>query len=55
MGVQQLARVIRKHQAIESMHWSLDMRLREDESRLRSRHAADNLAWLRRFALSLNK
>ncbi|TWT38754.1 Transposase DDE domain protein [Blastopirellula retiformator] len=55
MGVQQLARVIRKHWAIESMHWSLDMTFREDESRLRSRQAADNLAWLRRFALSLYK
>ena len=28
---------------------------REDESRLRNRHAADNLAWLKRFAISLLK
>jgi hypothetical protein len=28
---------------------------REDESRLRDRHAADNVAWLKRFAISLLK
>jgi hypothetical protein len=28
---------------------------REDESRLRDRHAANNVAWLKRFAISLLK
>ena len=55
MGVKQFARIIRKHWAIESMHWVMDMTFREDESRLRHRQAADNLAWLRRFAMSLYK
>jgi predicted transposase YbfD/YdcC len=55
MGVKQLARVIRKHWSIESMHWVMDMTFREDESRIRHRQAADNLAWLRRFAMSLYK
>jgi hypothetical protein len=31
------------------------MTFREDESRLRDRIAADNLAWLKKFALSLLK
>jgi hypothetical protein len=42
--------------AIENtLHWCLDVTFREDESRLRDRHAANNLAWLKRFALSLLK
>ena len=31
------------------------MTFREDESRLRYRHAANNVAWLKRFAISLLK
>jgi len=33
----------------------LDVTFREDESRLRDRHAADNVAWLKRFAISVLK
>jgi hypothetical protein len=33
----------------------MDMTFREAESRTRNRHAAQNLAWLRRFTLSLIK
>jgi predicted transposase YbfD/YdcC len=36
-------------------HWSLHMTFREDESRTRNRHVAENLAWLRRFTLGLLK
>ena len=53
---QRFARLVRGHWGIENtLHWSLDMTFREDESRVRSRHLADNLAWLRRLALSLIK
>jgi predicted transposase YbfD/YdcC len=55
-NVRQFARVGRKHWAIENtLHWSLDMTFREDESRARHRGLAENLAWLRRFTLSLLK
>ena len=33
----------------------MDMTFREAESRTRNRHAAQNLAWLRRFTLGLLK
>lgn len=50
------ARAIRGHWGIENTcHWSLDMMFREDESRTRERHVAENLSWLRRFALGLIK
>ena len=39
----------------KALHWCLDVTFREDESRLRDRHAADNVAWLKRFAISLLK
>jgi predicted transposase YbfD/YdcC len=56
LGVQQLARFIRGHWAIEnSLHWCLDVTFREDECRVRQRTAANNLAWLKRFGLSLLK
>lgn len=50
------ATYVRGHWGIENtLHWSLDMTFREDESRIRERRLADNLGWLRRFALSLLK
>lgn len=56
LGVKHFARSCRGHWGIEnSLHWCLDVTFREDDSRLRDRHAADNLAWLRRFSISLLK
>lgn len=50
------AAAVREHWRIEnSLHWVLDVNFREDESRTRKRRFADNLAWLRRFAVSLLK
>jgi len=46
---------VRGHWAIESMHWSLDVTFREDDSRTRERTLGNNLSWLRRFALTLLK
>lgn len=52
----QFASAVRSHWGIEnSLHWSLDMTFREDESRVRQRTFADNLSWLRRMTLSLIK
>lgn len=56
MDVKRFARLVRGHWAIEStLHWCLDMTFREDESRVRDRNTANNLAWLKRFGLSLLK
>lgn len=56
MGVKRFASAVRGHWAIENtLHWCLDVTFREDESRVRNRMAADNLAWLKRFAISLLK
>jgi predicted transposase YbfD/YdcC len=53
---QQFAHAVRRHWGIEnSLHWSLDMTYREDESRVRNRAFAENLSWLRRMTLSLIK
>ena len=46
---------VRSHWSIESMHWVLDVTFREDESRTRERILANNLSWLRRFAVTLLK
>lgn len=46
---------VRAHWSIESMHWVLDVTFREDESRTRQRILANNLSWLRRFAVTLLK
>ena len=52
----QFANAVRSHWGIEnSLHWSLDMTYREDESRVRKRTFAENLSWLRRMTLSLIK
>jgi predicted transposase YbfD/YdcC len=52
--VRQWARAIRGHWGIENgLHWVLDVTFREDQSRSRPEHGAENLAWLRRMAVSL--
>jgi predicted transposase YbfD/YdcC len=54
--VGEYARVIRGHWRIENnCHWVLDVLFREDDSRSRPEHGAENLAWLRRMAVSLLK
>lgn len=47
---------IRSHWAIEnSLHWILDMIFHEDQSRIRTDHAPQNMAMLRKIALNLIK
>jgi predicted transposase YbfD/YdcC len=56
MGVRKYAQVLRGHWRIENnLHWQLDISLGEDQSRIQERHAAANLALLRKLALSLLK
>jgi predicted transposase YbfD/YdcC len=49
-------RALRKHWGIENnLHWQLDVSFREDQNRVTKRHGAENLAVLRRLALTLLK
>ena len=51
-----LLQVKRSHWAIENeLHWVLDIAFREDDSRVRKRHGAQNLATLRHMAVNLLK
>jgi len=49
---QRFAQSVRRHWGL---HWGLDVTFDEDQSRARHRRLADNLSWLRRFAISLLK
>ena len=49
-----LIQAIRRHWTIENgLHWILDATFREDDSRVRDRTAARNLAILRKIAINL--
>jgi predicted transposase YbfD/YdcC len=48
-----MAKAIRGHWSVENqLHWRLDMTFREDESRLRKDHSAENFSRLRRIAMN---
>ena len=52
-NVDTFARAVRGHWGVENpLHWSLDVSFREDESRVRDPQARENLALIRRIALS---
>lgn len=51
-----LARIVRTHWAIDnSLHWVLDVAMRQDQTRIRTGHAPENLAILHHIALNLLK
>jgi len=55
-GAERFAHAVRSHWGIEnSLHWVLDVAFREDESRIRIGHAAENFSIVRRIALNLIK
>jgi predicted transposase YbfD/YdcC len=56
LGVETFARAVRCHWGIENkVHWTMDVCFREDQSRVRTGYAAENLATLRRLALNVLK
>jgi predicted transposase YbfD/YdcC len=56
MSAKSYANVLRNHWRIENnLHWQLDVNFGEDASRVTKRHEAENLALLRRLALTLLK
>lgn len=51
-----IAKVIRSHWNVENkLHWSLDVTFREDQSTIRTGHAAENFSLIRRLVLNLLK
>jgi predicted transposase YbfD/YdcC len=52
----QLLSAVRQHWAIENtLHWTLDVTFREDDSRIRIKNAQQNFSLLRKLALNLIK
>ena len=53
---QRLLTAVRAHWSIEnSLHWSLDVTFREDQSRVRKDHGPQNMATLRQISHNLLK
>lgn len=56
MSAQAYGEALRYHWGIENnLHWQLDITLREDSNRVQRRHGTENLALVRRLAVSLLK
>ena len=53
LDIKRIARGVRGHWGVESMHWLLDVEFKDDLSRYRTGHGAKNMAIVRRFALGL--
>ncbi|HPG67041.1 MAG TPA: ISAs1 family transposase [Candidatus Hydrogenedentes bacterium] len=53
LHAQHFGRAVRAHWGVENpLHWTLDVTFREDDSRARTKNAAQNVATLRRIALN---
>lgn len=56
LDAQRFGKAVRDHWSVENpLHWSLDVIFHEDDSRSRTKNAAQNVASLRRIALNLIK
>lgn len=56
VSAKQTLLIVRGHWGIEnSLHWVLDIAFREDESRIRTGHAQENFALLRKIAFNILK
>jgi len=54
-SAQEFGARVRAHWSVESMHWTLDVTFKEDDSRANVLHAAVNLGSLRRAAINIVK
>ena len=54
-SAQEFGARVRAHWGVESMHWTLDVTFKEDDSRANTLHAAVNLGTLRRAAMNIVK
>lgn len=55
-NAKRFGQAVREHWGVENpLHWSLDVTFGEDQSRARTKYAAQNLATLRRIALNILK
>ena len=52
-NIERVAKAVRGHWSVESMHWLLDVEFADDLSRYRTAHGTKNMAVVRRFALGL--
>jgi predicted transposase YbfD/YdcC len=53
-SAERMQQAVRAHWKVEnSLHWVLDMQMREDESRIRTDHAPANMSVLRHIALNI--
>ncbi|MEM8721444.1 MAG: ISAs1 family transposase [Cyanobacteria bacterium P01_G01_bin.39] len=53
-GIERFAQASRSHWGIENqLHWCLDVAFREDDSRIRSGYAPENMTLIRHIALNL--
>ncbi len=48
-----LAEAVRRHWSVESMHWLMDCVFRDDECRVRTKHAPANFTTIKHLALNL--
>ena len=55
LDAEQALSAVRSHWQVESMHWTLDMTFREDESRIRKGNGALAFNVMRKIALNLFK
>jgi predicted transposase YbfD/YdcC len=55
LSPKRFAEAVRGHWGIESMHWVLDVVFREDDSQTKQNVLVDNLAFLKRYAITLLK
>jgi len=55
LDVLEVARAIRGHWMVESMHWHLDVTFREDGNHVVDRHVAFNLNIMRKLVINLLK
>jgi len=53
LDIERIAKAVRGHWGVESMHWLLDVEFKDDLSHYCTGHGAKNMAVIRRFALDL--